>query len=845
MFSIKLSTAMTNIKLLKSLLTIICISLVFACSKNENNRITLSGLWKFKNNDNLDYSKTKFDDSSWPYIEVPKRLEKQGYSNFKGIGWYRKHFKLPPIGKDQLMGIYFSNIADADQVYINGILLGESGSFNKNDKITPHFSKVYQVPETVIKPNGKNILAVRFFKQYGPFVGIFNKSPEIANYKYLASRVLVENFFKSYLILFSALFVLLLGAYHFLLYYFSKNRKDYLIFSITCIFAFFYESYLSFIPYSLIGNLTINAKINTTALVLHVFLLFWFILEYFDIKSKTLKNFNILVTFITVTSILIMGEPNIILKIYFIYFFFLAFFIFLMFYFSIKHVLFLKSKGNYFIPIGLLAIIFTGINDGLVTYGLYYSNLVTAYGFLFFIIGISISLANDFSNTYKAEQLKAKTLSNINETAIALSSELKIDKLLTNSIDILRKHLQVERCTIMLVNDVGELSENSTYMYGDDMREPLSEIDWAMSQTEVKPYIMKDIEDTFPGHKSQREVKKANKYRQLMLVPMVHHNKKIGLIAVSKKADDQDFTKDDKEFVSIIAPQLALAIENAAAYKDIEDQVQKQRDQLIMSEKMATIGQLTSGIGHEINNPVNFIISYVPPVRKNVESLVELLELYEQYHNSDGGEGKKEEISKKINEMKEKGKLDKKLPRILRSLDAITDGAKRVASIVDSLKHYARTDATPSDIDINDAIDKSLVILHNKLKNKVTVHKEYAPEVKSKCYSSINQVIVNLIGNAADAIAEQGEIFIKTSMTRDKVRFSVRDTGAGMSDDVKKKIFDPFFTTKGQGKGTGLGLSITYNIVYDQHRGSIDIQTKQGEGTTFTVTIPKDVSPSD
>ena len=249
-----------------------------------------------------------------------------------------------------------------------------------------------------------------------------------------------------------------------------------------------------------------------------------------------------------------------------------------------------------------------------------------------------------------------------------------------------------------------------------------------------------------------------------------------------------------------------------------------------MQEKMAAIGQLTSGIGHEINNPVNFIISFITPIKENVEKLVEILRLYEKLRSLDNNpEGvtfeeltrQKAEILKEIDRIVEKGKLDSKLPRILKALDSIADGAKRIANIVDSLKAYARVGNLPEEIDINEAIDKSLVIIASKLKNRVEVQKEYAENVKAKCYFSINQVIVNLISNAADAITdhphpasplkgegldrtEKGEIFIKTQNLKDKIRFSVRDTGSGMTEEVKKKLFTPFFTTKGPGKGTDI-----------------------------------------
>ena len=838
---------------------------IFSCTLNHYDSINLFGIWKFNTKDIPSSKNIDFDDSKWKEIEVPRRIEKQGYKDFNGVGWYRKEIVISNEFQNRLLGIYFSNIADADEIYFNGTLIGESGSFNINGKISPHLSKIYRIPSNLIKYDSENLIAVRFFKQYGPFIGIFNNDPLVGNYSQLSLKVLIENFCKSYLIFFGALLVLLLGLYHLMLYSYLKNRSDYLIFSGACLLLFLYEMFLSFLPYILVENLNLLTKIHFISAILSVFFLFWFVLNYFEVKSRIQKWSNIFVTIIFSLLIIVNNVPNTNLKIFYAWFLFLSLYTALMLFYSIKHVFLLKTKGNYFMPIGLFLVIFASINDMFVTTGVYYFNLTTAYGFLFFVIGISISLANDFANAYKGEALKARTLDNINKTAFNLSKVLNLDQLIINSIDILKRHLQIERCTIVLAGDNGDL-DNKSRLFGDDLREPIEEVGWIMDNGQTNPYIMKDIEDTFSG---VREVD-DRKYRQLMLVPMILHEKRIGLIALSKKIDGSSFTEDDKEFVSIVAPQLALAVENATAYNVVQDQVKRQRDALIMQEKMAAIGQLTSGIGHEINNPVNFIINFIAPIKENVEKLVAILELYEQLQKMDSTVGEeiaaqpsvarndRDLILKQIEEIKNKGKLDSKLPRILKALDGIADGAKRIANIVDSLKAYSRVGNLPEEIDINDAIDKSLVIIASKLKNRVEVQKEYGENVKAKCYFSINQVIVNLISNAADAITdhphpasplkgegldrtEKGEIFIKTQNLKDKIRFSVRDTGSGMTEEVKKKLFTPFFTTKGPGKGTGLGLSISYNIVYDQHHGSIDIQSEPGKGTTFTVTIPKDI----
>ena len=505
---------------------------ICSCSLNtDSETINLAGKWKFSPTDNAGYKNTTYNDSSWFEIEVPKRIEQQGFADFHGVGWYRRIIPNIPELSGSMLAIYFSNIADADEVYFNGVLIGKSGSFEKNGSVTPHFSKAYPIPNPLIKTNDSNCIAVRFFKQFGPFTGILNKNPLLGKLQQLQRIVTLDNFLKSYLIFFGSLVTLLLGMYHLILYSRLRDRKDYILFSITCSILSIYVVYLSFIPYAFWSNLKLNTTINVLSAILSVFFLLFFQIRYFNIKRRNFLTTAAIVSLIFCFLALIVKTPNEKLKIFYLYFIFGGILFLTMFFISIKYVLINKIKGNIFIPLGLFVILITSVNDMLVTYGYYYSNLVSAYGFLFFIIGISISLANDFSNTYRAEQLKSRTLENINQTAITLSSELRIDKLLSNSIDILKNHLQVERCSILLINEVGELSENSGYFFGDELRESIFDIGWVIGESDSKPFIMKDVEDTFSGMEDAHK----RHHRQLMLVPMIHHQKKVGLIALSKK----------------------------------------------------------------------------------------------------------------------------------------------------------------------------------------------------------------------------------------------------------------------------------------------------------------------
>lgn len=250
------------------------------------------------------------------------------------------------------------------------------------------------------------------------------------------------------------------------------------------------------------------------------------------------------------------------------------------------------------------------------------------------------------------------------------------------------------------------------------------------------------------------------------------------------------------------------------------NQLRKSQSQLVQSEKMASLGQLTAGVAHEINNPINFVSANVNPLKRNFEELVKMLKETEGQRNP--------------------GELDYLINESNQLLHGIEEGSRRTAEIVRGLRNFSRADEGDlKAVDIHDGIESSLLILNNKLRHQqIEVEKNFSTLPLIPCYpGQLNQVWMNLLSNAIDAIGEKGKIFISTSQKDGRVRIVIRDTGKGISDELKQKIFDPFFTTKEVGRGTGLGLSITYGII-QRHNGEIHVTSKEGEGAEFVVTLP-------
>jgi signal transduction histidine kinase len=244
---------------------------------------------------------------------------------------------------------------------------------------------------------------------------------------------------------------------------------------------------------------------------------------------------------------------------------------------------------------------------------------------------------------------------------------------------------------------------------------------------------------------------------------------------------------------------------------------------------MAGLGTMIAGIAHEITNPINFVYANMPILANHLKDLKKLLRAYEAGTSS-----------QEIEMLKEEMDLDFVLDDLDTLIGNCMEGAERVRQIVLDLRKFARQDeAEKQEVDIHEGINSTMTIVHNRLKNRITVHKDFGDVPKIFCYpGQLNQVILNLLTNAIDAIEDKGNIWIRTWQEDSYVKISIRDNGQGIPPDVLLRIFDPFFTTKPVGSGTGLGLTVSHQII-ERHGGKIEVESEVHVGTMFTISIPK------
>lgn len=295
-------------------------------------------------------------------------------------------------------------------------------------------------------------------------------------------------------------------------------------------------------------------------------------------------------------------------------------------------------------------------------------------------------------------------------------------------------------------------------------------------------------------------------------------------------------------------------------------QLQCTQGQLIQTEKMSSLGQLVAGIAHEINNPVNFVYGNLEPTRDYVQKILKVLDLYQHHYPAPDPTIQTELEELDINFVKTD------FPKLLESMRM---GTKRIQDIVISLRNFSRLDeASIKTVNIHEGIDNTLLILNSRLQNRpqgpdIQIVKTYGPVPLVECFpGELNQVFMNILTNALDAleelpIREEGTsdalledssvqhavgktaptISIKTNTCGDRTLVSIADNGSGIPATDIPKLFDPFFTTKPVGKGTGLGLSISHKIITERHKGSLKCYSTVGEGSTFVIEIPCNLSP--
>ncbi|WP_017307018.1 PAS domain-containing sensor histidine kinase [Spirulina subsalsa] len=344
-----------------------------------------------------------------------------------------------------------------------------------------------------------------------------------------------------------------------------------------------------------------------------------------------------------------------------------------------------------------------------------------------------------------------------------------------------------------------------------------------------------------------------------LILPIHTAGGQIGGFELGRVGRDKPWQEDEIELLQRIGDQVAIAIYQAQLYQESQaktikleqayQELQQAQTQLIQVEKMSSLGQLVAGIAHEINNPVSFIYGNVAHIAEYINNLLDLIALYQ--HNYP-------QPKRVILEQIEAIDLDFILADLPKILESMKTGAARIRDIIRSLRTFSKLDeAEFKAIDLHENLDSTLVILQNKTSGRaensaIEVIKCYGDLPLVECYGGLlNQVFMDLLMNGIDAIIErensqegeqefyQGQITITTTLgENNRVLISIADNGVGMIPEVQAKIFNPFFTTKPVGKGTGMGLATSYQIVTQNHGGSLVCSSVYGQGSCFVIELP-------
>ena len=346
----------------------------------------------------------------------------------------------------------------------------------------------------------------------------------------------------------------------------------------------------------------------------------------------------------------------------------------------------------------------------------------------------------------------------------------------------------------------------------------------------------------------------------LLCFPILHQGELIGLLYLEHRSISGAFTTDRIELLNLLCSQAAISLQNAQLYhqaqsyaKQLEsslDELKNMQLQLVQSEKMSALGSLVAGIAHEINNPISFIGGNIKIANEFVKDLFGLMNLYQNHYPNPV-----QEITEEI-EAVELDYLYEDLPKVISSMQ---QGVDRLYDLSISLRTFSRADTQKKvECNIHDCINSTLIILKHRFKAsnnrpQIELIADYGNLPSVKCFpGQLSQVFMNLISNAIDALEESNyglsfeeiqllpnRITITTSLTNNNhVLIKIKDNGVGMTEEVKKSIFEYLYTTKPVGKGTGLGLSIVYQIIFEKHNGSIEVNSALGEGAEFIISLP-------
>lgn len=366
---------------------------------------------------------------------------------------------------------------------------------------------------------------------------------------------------------------------------------------------------------------------------------------------------------------------------------------------------------------------------------------------------------------------------------------------------------------------------------------------WELLQKNDIQIVMTDwMMPEMDGPTLCRKIRAATLSNYVYLILMTAKDKKEDLISGFASGADDFVTKP------INPNEVRVRMQAGERVVKLEENLKKSHAQLLQSEKMASIGQLAAGVAHEINNPTGFVSSnlmtlseYQNDIEKVVREYRNLVKNMKNIRTVEHCPSSISEQIKRIADLEAEVDIDFILNDVPDLIKESREGTERIKKIVIALKDFAHPGEDKLKLaDINKGIDSTLNVVWNELKYKSTVIKDYGDIPLVRCYPhQLNQVFMNLLVNAAQAIEKEGEIRILTRAFDGYVEIKISDTGQGIPDEDLSKIFDPFFTTKEVGKGTGLGLNMVYNII-QRHKATIDVESEVGKGTTFSMRLQTD-----
>ena len=440
----------------------------------------------------------------------------------------------------------------------------------------------------------------------------------------------------------------------------------------------------------------------------------------------------------------------------------------------------------------------------------------------------------------------------------AISGEIEIDKLLTTLLKISLANAGATKCVLLLKQE--QYLQVVALVEEGQEPELLPSIPLESSQDvaislvntvkrSLKPLVIVNARVS-PQVAGDIYIEK-HQPKSILCIPILNQGQLIGILYLENNLTVGAFTSDRIELLNLLASQAAISLENARLYQESQQaftHLKQAQIKIVQSEKMSALGNLVAGVAHEINNPVGFLVGNIQPALDYIKDLFGLLDLYQQ---------KYPQLDPEIQEEIENIELDyirEDLPKLIGSM---REGVKRIRDISTSLRTFSRADTnSPVACNIHDGIDSTIMILKHRLKAndtrpEIKVIREYGKLPQVECYAGqLNQVFMNLLGNAIDALEESNQgrpyagianqITIKTEIDGDKKQAVIRikDNGVGISEAVREKIFDDLFTTKGVGQGTGLGLAIAKSIVVEKHGGTIEVNSVWREGTEFIIFLP-------